>query len=108
MEREKVIFNVIIFVLVLIVCSYVGNVEKGKEYFTRMEEEYGIELNIRYYGCMVDMLGRVGFLIDVFYFVEKMKIELNVIIWRILLGVCRVYGNVELGRKVNEELLRMR
>lgn len=108
MEREKVIPNAITFVSVLIACSHAGNVEKGKEYFTRMEEEYGIEPNIRHYGCMVDMLGRAGLLTDAFHFVEKMKIEPNAIIWRTLLGACRVHGNVELGRKANEESLRMR
>lgn len=73
-----------------------------------MKDVYKIELNIKYYGCMVDMLGRVGLLDEVFMFVELMEIEFNVIVWRIFLGVCRIYGNVELGKYVNEKLFSMR
>ncbi|BBH00297.1 Tetratricopeptide repeat-like superfamily protein [Prunus dulcis] len=37
-----------------------------------------------------------------------MEIEPNAIVWRTLLGACRVHGNVELGRRANERLLEMR
>jgi hypothetical protein len=37
-----------------------------------------------------------------------MEIEPNAIVWRTLLGACRIHGNVELGRRANEQLLEMR
>lgn len=108
MERTKIRPNGLTFVTVLIACSHAGSVKQGQEYFRCMKDEYRIEPNIRHYGCMVDMLGRAGLLNEAFDFVEKMKIEPNAIIWRTLLGACRVHGNVELGRRASEELLKKR
>lgn len=73
-----------------------------------MRDGYNIEPNIRHYGCMVDMLGRAGLLDEAFKFIDSMVIEPNAIIWRTLLGACRIHGNVELGRRANVRLLKIR
>jgi hypothetical protein len=57
---------------------------------------------------MVDMLGRAGLLKEAVKFIDSMKIEPNAIVWRTLLGACKVHGDVELAKEVNEKLLRMR
>ncbi|XWS40900.1 hypothetical protein CRYUN_Cryun17cG0035800 [Craigia yunnanensis] len=57
---------------------------------------------------MVDMLGRAGLLDEAFEFIESMEIEPNALIWRTLLGACRIHGNVELGKRANERLIKMR
>lgn len=108
MRRLKVRPTEITFVGVLVACSHAGKVEEGKKYFKLMKDEYNIEPNIRHYGCMVDLLGRAGLLNEAFEFIDNMDIEPNAIIWRTLLGACRVHGNVELGRLANERLLNMR
>ncbi|XP_021654644.1 pentatricopeptide repeat-containing protein At5g15300 isoform X3 [Hevea brasiliensis] len=100
--------NEITFVGVLVACSHAGKVEGGRQYFNLMKDVYGIEPNVRHYGCMVDLLGRAGLLNDAFEFIENMNIEPNAVIWRTLLGACRIHGNVELGRLANEKLLEMR
>ncbi|KDP27168.1 hypothetical protein JCGZ_19867 [Jatropha curcas] len=100
--------NEITFVGVLVACSHTGKVEEGYQYFNLMKDRYNIEPNVRHYGCMVDLLGRAGLLHDAFDFIDKMKIEPNAVIWRTLLGACRIHGNVELGRHANEKLLEMR
>nr|GEY28058.1 hypothetical protein [Tanacetum cinerariifolium] len=100
--------NDISFVGVLVACSHAGRVQEGREYFRLMKEKYKIEPNVRHFGCMVDLLGRAGLLNEAFEFIEKMDIEPNAIIWRTLLGSCRVHNNVELGRRANEELLKLR
>ncbi|KAI3838651.1 hypothetical protein MKW92_020913 [Papaver armeniacum] len=71
-------------------------------YFELMRIQYGIVPNMRYYGCMVDMLGRAGLLEEAFEFSESMEIVRNPIIWRTLLGACRIHGNAELGKRANE------
>lgn len=108
MCRLKIRPNDISFVGVLVACSHAGRVQEGREYFRLMRDEYNIEPNIRHYGCMVDLLGRAGLLKEAFKFVDKMKIKPNAIIWRTLLGSCRVHNNVELGRRANEQLLKLR
>lgn len=108
MRRLKVRPNEITFVGVLVACSHAGKVEEGRGYFNLMINEYKIEPNIRHCGCMVDLLGRAGRLNEAFEFIDSMEIEPNAIVWRTLLGACRIHGNVELGRRANERLLEMR
>ncbi|XVE68174.1 hypothetical protein DITRI_Ditri09bG0047600 [Diplodiscus trichospermus] len=108
MRSSKVRPNEITFVGVLVSCSHSGKVNEGRQYFRLMRDGYNLEPNIRHYGCMVDMLGRAGLLDEAFKFIESMEIEPNAIIWRTLLGACRIHGNVELGRYANERLLKIR
>ncbi|XP_061350633.1 pentatricopeptide repeat-containing protein At5g15300 [Gastrolobium bilobum] len=108
MERTKVCPNGITFVGVLAACSHAGKVDEGYQYFDLMRSKYKIEPNIRHCGCMVDMLGRAGLLKEAFDFIASMKIEPNAIVWRTLLGACKVHGDVEFAKQANEHLLRMR
>lgn len=108
MQRLKVWPNEVTFIGVILACSHSGRVDEGRQYFSLMRDMYNIEPNIKHYGCMVDMLGRAGLLDEAFMFVESMKIEPNAIVWRTLLGACKIYGNVELGKYANEKLLGMR
>ncbi|CAL9093277.1 pentatricopeptide repeat-containing protein At5g15300 [Musa acuminata AAA Group] len=108
MLKKKLRPDEITFVGVLVACSHGGMVEQGKRYFCLMQNEYGIEPNIKHYGCMVDMLGRAGLLKEAFEFIDSMKIEPNPIVWRALLGACRIHGDVKLAERANEQLLRMR
>lgn len=108
MQRLKVRPDGITFVGVLVACSHAGKVEEGRRYFNLMRNEYKIEPDIKHYGCMVDMLGRAGLLNEAFECIEDMEIEPNAIVWRTLLGACKVHGNVELGRRANERLLEIR
>nr|XP_043617379.1 pentatricopeptide repeat-containing protein At5g15300 [Erigeron canadensis] len=108
MCQLKIKPNDVSFVGVLVACSHAGKVQDGREYFRLMRDKYKIEPNIRHYGCMVDLLGRAGLLNEAFEFVDKMKMKPNAIIWRTLLGSCRVHNNVELGRHANEQLLKLK
>lgn len=108
MQRSKVWPNEVTFIGVILACSHSGRVDEGRRYFSIMKDLYNIEPNIKHYGCMVDMLGRAGLLDEAFMFVKSMKIEPNAIVWRTLLGACKIYGNVELGKYANEKLLSMR
>ncbi|XP_039145663.1 pentatricopeptide repeat-containing protein At5g15300-like [Dioscorea cayenensis subsp. rotundata] len=108
MRKKRTKPNDITFVSVLVACSHGGMVERGREYFKLMRTEYGIEPNVRHYGCMVDILGRAGFLEEASKFVDEMKVEPDAIVWRALLGACRIHGNVDLGEHANKQLLKLR
>ena len=108
MTRSEIRPDEITFVGVFVACSHAGKVEEGRGYFNLMRSEYRIKPNVKHYGCMVDILGRAGLLDEAFGVIETMEVEPNAVVWRALLGACRIHGNVELGRCANEQLLRMR
>ncbi|RHN65327.1 hypothetical protein MtrunA17_Chr3g0078691 [Medicago truncatula] len=72
-----------------------------------MNRYYNIKPTIKRYGCMVDLLGRAGLVVEAYTLIKSMPVECNVIIWRTLLAACRNYGNVELGEKVRKHLLEL-
>lgn len=82
---------------VLNACAHGGLVDEGLRYFYSMEEAYNLTHKIEHYGCMVDLLGRVGRLKEAYDLILRMPIKPNEVIWGTLLGACKVYNNVELG-----------
>ncbi|GAB4845457.1 hypothetical protein Ancab_038864 [Ancistrocladus abbreviatus] len=93
------------FLAVLCACSHGGLVEEGRRYFDSMHRLYGIEPAIKHYGCMVDLLGRAGLVEEAYCLTERMPMKCNAIIWRTLLGACRVHGQLELGEQVRQHLM---
>lgn len=72
-----------------------------------MENVYGIEPKVEHFCCVVDLLGRAGFLNEAEQLIKAMPIQPNSAVWGALLGGCRIHGNVELGEKVGKLLLEM-
>ncbi|XP_057836235.1 pentatricopeptide repeat-containing protein At2g13600 isoform X2 [Cryptomeria japonica] len=97
----------ITYVGVLSACSHVGLVEKGYRYFNSMERDYGIIPREEHYSCMVDLLARAGQLVDAELFINKMPFEPGSLVWRTLLGACRLHCNVELGERAAARLLKL-
>lgn len=91
---EYIEFDEVIFVGVLLVCSYVGFVYRGREYLSKMDFVYGLVSVIEYYVCVIDMFGRVGQFDEVYELILIMFVESNVVVWRVFLVLCRFYGNV--------------
>lgn len=101
MKDVGVMFDVIIFVLLLLVCVYLGLVREGELFFFLMKDEYGIEFIMEYYVCMVNFYGRVGLIVKVYEIVvEEMEFEVGLIVWGVLMYVCFFYVNVEIGEIV--------
>ncbi|XP_058722019.1 pentatricopeptide repeat-containing protein At1g59720, chloroplastic/mitochondrial-like [Vicia villosa] len=99
--------NDVTFLGVLCACSHGGLVDEGRRYFDIMNRDYNIQPTIKHYGCMVDLLGRAGLVVEAYELIKNMPVECNAIIWRTLLAACRNYGNVELGEKVRKHLLEL-
>ncbi|WCJ35919.1 Pentatricopeptide repeat (PPR) superfamily protein [Euphorbia peplus] len=104
LECTALVPDGITFLAVLGACNHGGMVDQGRRYFDMMSEEYGIQPTMKHYGCMVDILGRAGFLDEAYGLIRSMPMECNDIVWRTLLAACRVHGNVELGEKVRSLL----
>ncbi|GFY88423.1 pentatricopeptide repeat (PPR) superfamily protein [Actinidia rufa] len=62
MVEQKVKPNKATFNCVLSMCSHNGQVEKGWEIFRRMTRDYGLSPTPEHINCIVDLLGRSGWL----------------------------------------------
>lgn len=96
------------FTGVLSACSHSGLIDEGWKFFISMSENFGIAPNVHHYGCMVDLLGRVGLLDQAYNLVLSMSIPPDAKLWRTLLGACRIHGHVTLGERVIEHLIELK
>ncbi|KAH6823776.1 hypothetical protein C2S53_004512 [Perilla frutescens var. hirtella] len=104
MEREKVKPNDITLLGVLSACCHAGMLEFGSEIFYSMKRAYGIEPNLKHYGCMVDLLGRGGRILEAEEMIRGMVWEADVVIWGALLSACKSWGNIEVAERVVKEI----
>ncbi|PKA46218.1 Pentatricopeptide repeat-containing protein [Apostasia shenzhenica] len=88
-------------------CAHAGLVEDGRRLFDKMEDEYGIEPKIEHYGCLVDLLGRAGMLADAEEVVKEMPLEPNAMLYRALLGACRIHHSLKVGDRVIKQLIEL-
>ncbi|WCJ29226.1 Tetratricopeptide repeat (TPR)-like superfamily protein [Euphorbia peplus] len=99
--------NSITFTNLLCACSHAGLVDEGRMFFNQMEPVYGVVPGSKHYACMVDILGRAGFLEEAVELIEKMRIPPTPSVWGALLGACRIHGNVELAEMASSHLLEI-
>ncbi|KAG6570443.1 Pentatricopeptide repeat-containing protein DOT4, chloroplastic, partial [Cucurbita argyrosperma subsp. sororia] len=92
---------------VLSACSHGGLVERGWQYFSEMLAQH-LEPTEVHYTCLVDLLGRAGFVEEAAELIRRLPIAPDSNIWGALLGACRIYGNVELGCKAAEQLFELK
>ncbi|GJN05651.1 hypothetical protein PR202_ga23300 [Eleusine coracana subsp. coracana] len=95
------------FIGVLTACTHSGLVDKGRELFQVMIDNYRIAPNVMHYGCMIDLLGRAGKLKEAMETMRKMPMRPNTTIWGTLLAACRVHCNTEIGELAAERLLEL-
>ncbi|KAF8390638.1 hypothetical protein HHK36_025165 [Tetracentron sinense] len=105
LEKEQVVPNDITFVGVLSACCHAGLLEIGREIFDSMKNEYGIEPKIEHYGCMVDLLGRCGELLEAEQLIKGLVWKADVVILGALLGACKNHGNIEIAERVVKKIL---
>ncbi|KAG7538310.1 Pentatricopeptide repeat [Arabidopsis suecica] len=96
--------NQVTLVALLNACSHGGLLDIGLEVFNSMWRVFSIEPQIEHYGCIVDLLGRVGLLEEAYRFIENMPIEPDHIMLGALLSACKIHGNMELGEKIAKRL----
>ncbi|KAJ9537287.1 hypothetical protein OSB04_030020 [Centaurea solstitialis] len=106
LEKSGIRANSITFIGVLSACCHAGLVEEGKRHFESMKSVYGIEPNVKHYGCMVDLLGKAGRLEEAEDVIKSMPMEADVVIWGTLLAASRNYGDVEMGERAAASLAK--
>ncbi|KAL8112685.1 hypothetical protein AgCh_020122 [Apium graveolens] len=105
MKDENVKMDHITFVAVLTACSHIGLVDEGKEFLQCMESDYGIPPRMEHYACAVDLFGRAGRLQEAKAVVEGMPFQPDAMVWKTLLGACRISGDIELASEVASYLM---
>ncbi|KAI3767857.1 hypothetical protein L2E82_18286 [Cichorium intybus] len=100
MTESGILPNSVTFTTLLFACSQSGLVKEGLSLFQIMKEKFYISPLSCHYGCVVDLLGRAGFLNEAFEFIVSEKVEDDEVLWRSLLHSCRVYNDVVMGERV--------
>ncbi|XP_030475973.2 pentatricopeptide repeat-containing protein At1g31430 [Syzygium oleosum] len=98
------------FIGVLSACSHGGLVKEGRRLFSLMTETYGIEPKVEHYGCMIDLLGRVGLLDEAEKLIEKVpneNDEIAIPLYGALLSACRLHSNINIGERMAKRLVKM-
>ncbi|KAJ8752530.1 hypothetical protein K2173_004818 [Erythroxylum novogranatense] len=93
------------FVGVLSCCAHAGLVEKGWSIFNSMKLKYQIEPKPEHYGCMVDLLGRLGCVRKAYDLIRKMPERPNAALWGSLLSASRTHGDEQLAQLAVKELI---
>lgn len=98
MLRTGIKPNDVTFVGLLSACSQTGLVSEGLKHFRSMTEEFGITASFEHYNCIIDLLGRVGRVLEAGMLLLTMPFEPNAVVKTSLLSHCKMLGDVNLGK----------
>lgn len=105
MKTKQLFPDGVTVLAVLQACSYSGLWESGCHLFDEMESRYGIQPLIEHFACMVDLLGRAGHLLDAVSLIKKSPFIDSPLLWRTLVHVCKVHGDLKVGKIASKYLL---
>ncbi|CAK9181809.1 unnamed protein product [Ilex paraguariensis] len=98
--------NDITFVAILSACAHTGLIQEGRQAYESMKQDYGLVPGVEHNVCMVDMLGRAGFLKKAFQFIKDLyPVKPAPAVWTAMLGACKIHKNFDLGVQVADHLL---
>uniref|UniRef100_A0A1D1Z3D0 Pentatricopeptide repeat-containing protein At1g50270 n=1 Tax=Anthurium amnicola TaxID=1678845 RepID=A0A1D1Z3D0_9ARAE len=107
MLEERVQPNEVTFLSILSACSHCGFINLGRRYFSDMSRVFGIKPKLAHYGCMVDLLGRVGLLDEALHLINSMPMDPSPGVWGALFSACMIHKNYELGGSIGEHLIKL-
>ncbi|KAE9595792.1 putative tetratricopeptide-like helical domain, DYW domain-containing protein [Lupinus albus] len=99
--------DAITFTALLSGCKSSGLVDEGWKYFDCMKTDYNIIPTIEHYSCMVDLLGKAGFLDEAIDFIQNMPIKADASIWGALLACCRIHRDIKLAEIAARKLFKL-
>ncbi|KAI3797531.1 hypothetical protein L1987_32789 [Smallanthus sonchifolius] len=102
MELSNVKPNELSFLALLSACNHAGLVKEGKSFFERMVDYYSLKPSLKHYTCMVDLLGRSGYLGEAENLVLSMPVGIDPDggLWGALLSACKTHNNPEMGIRI--------
>lgn len=105
MLRNGLSPNEVTFIGILRACSHGGLVDEGCRLFSLMGQVYGLKPNLDHYACMVDLLGRAGYLEEACKLIQDMPMEPTPSVWGALFGSCMIHKACELGEWIGRYLI---
>jgi len=99
--------NDVTFLGVLGACSHGGFVDEGKRLFEMMRHTYDLKPNMEHYGCMVDLLGRAGYLKDAKQIIDNMPMKPSPGVLGALLGACVSHKDFVMGEHIGNILVNL-
>ncbi|KAJ8752980.1 hypothetical protein K2173_008715 [Erythroxylum novogranatense] len=84
----------------LLACTHSGMVDQALEYFGSIEKP-----DMKHYGCVVELLSRVGELNRAYEFIRRMPVDPDVVIWKRFLSGCKLHRNLDLAEIALNHLL---
>lgn len=107
MEKARIKPDEVTFLGVLTACSHAGWVDEGRQIFDIMMNRYGIQPRSDHCACMIDLLGRWGFLKEAEEFIGELRFEPDAMIWATYLGACKIHGDEIRGQYAAEKLIEL-
>ncbi|XP_061355582.1 putative pentatricopeptide repeat-containing protein At1g10330 [Gastrolobium bilobum] len=99
--------NSITFVAVLTACARGSFVREGLELFRSMSHEFQVVPIMKHYGCVIDLLGRAGYVQEAADIIRNMPFQPDASVLGAFLGACRIHGAIELGEEIGKKELKL-
>ncbi|KAH7420947.1 hypothetical protein KP509_13G031800 [Ceratopteris richardii] len=94
------------FVIAITMCTHVGSVESGLQFFESMSKDYNIQPTMKHYNCLLDLLGRAGRIHEAVLTIAMIPFEVDTVIWSTILSACYKWGNIDLGKHAFQHAMR--
>ncbi|EFJ35436.1 hypothetical protein SELMODRAFT_79889 [Selaginella moellendorffii] len=108
MQQEGVKIHPALFVSVLNSCSHAGMLEECLRQFASMRLDHGIQPKVEHFGCVIDLLGRLGALAEAERFMGRIPGgRPNLLIWMSFLGSCRTHSDLERAKRAAREAIAL-
>ena len=107
MEEDGVKPDDVTFLCLISACSHAGRPQEGYYLYMLMSKDYNILPHLGHYCCMVDMLGRVGYLDDAENMINEMPFEPDYVIYTTLLNACKMHDDVVRGERIAKLVFSM-
>ncbi|XP_054785916.1 pentatricopeptide repeat-containing protein At2g36980, mitochondrial-like [Prosopis cineraria] len=97
------------FIGILMTCSHMGLIDQGLKFFESMRLDYGLPHGIDHVACIIDMLGRSGYVAEARNIADKYSktITERTNSQEVLLGACYFHGDIGTGGVVGEDLKKL-
>lgn len=96
--------DAITFTALLSGCSHSGLADVGLSYFYSMKNQYSVEPRLEHYACVVDLLSRVGQLVEAKETIDQMPMQPGPSVWGALLAASHRCRNLQIAEIAAKQL----